>query len=323
MLLLPRSSFSTICRSLLAHEWVTSVAEVPANKHKTILLLHGLFGDKKNLKRFAKQMCQRFSKWQVLLVDLPGHGETPALNKFADNLPSVHSTAEDIAYTCAQIGSAPPTAVIGHSLGGKVALAYLESSISGHFDTYFPLRATTIVPRSTWTLDSVPGIVKREEMSGATKRHFDNVDNVLKAVARVRMPVASKSVLMAELLQQGVSEAMAQRMTMNMASAPGGGLVFVLDLRICGALFNNYSSTDFLPLVELIGSGVVPGSRLDMVRAGRNASSWPAHRVTALESLCVNGKSATLSVLPKSGHNVHIDNPSGLLELMTPFFSAE
>jgi pimeloyl-ACP methyl ester carboxylesterase len=74
-------------------------------------------------RRFWEPQVRRFvSAHQVLAVDLRGHGESAA--------PSERYTmrlfAEDLAWTCTQLGIEKPV-VIGHSLGGMVALDFAST----------------------------------------------------------------------------------------------------------------------------------------------------------------------------------------------------
>jgi pimeloyl-ACP methyl ester carboxylesterase len=52
-------------------------AKPPANDSKTLVLLHGWMGDREEWDYAAKILAQLLpSKWSILSVDLPGHGES-------------------------------------------------------------------------------------------------------------------------------------------------------------------------------------------------------------------------------------------------------
>jgi esterase len=78
-----------------------------------VLILHGLFGSAGNWAGVARALGERF---RVLSLDLRNHGASPW-----DDRMDYPAMAEDVAQFIAtrQLGSA---AVIGHSLGGKVAM---------------------------------------------------------------------------------------------------------------------------------------------------------------------------------------------------------
>jgi pimeloyl-ACP methyl ester carboxylesterase len=79
-----------------------------------VALLHGLFGQARNFGAIQRHLAARR---RVLAMDLRNHGanpETPGM--------SYAQMAADVAETLAARG-ATPAAVIGHSMGGKVAMA--------------------------------------------------------------------------------------------------------------------------------------------------------------------------------------------------------
>lgn len=78
-----------------------------------VLLLHGLFGTAKNLGQIARALATRA---KVVSLDLRNHGDSPhaaAMDYVA--------MAGDVADTCAEAGITR-AAIIGHSMGGKVAM---------------------------------------------------------------------------------------------------------------------------------------------------------------------------------------------------------
>ena len=77
-----------------------------------LVLLHGLFGAGENLRVIAKALADHR---EVHMVDLPNHGQSPHLNT-SDYLAMSDAVDE---YLRSLDG---PTAVIGHSMGGKVAM---------------------------------------------------------------------------------------------------------------------------------------------------------------------------------------------------------
>jgi len=76
-----------------------------------ILFLHGLFGQGRNWTQIAKAFTDRH---RVTLVDLPHHGRSPWQDEF-DYL----AVADDVA---ALLDRSDPVALVGHSMGGKVAM---------------------------------------------------------------------------------------------------------------------------------------------------------------------------------------------------------
>lgn len=79
-----------------------------------VVLLHGLFGAGRNWGGIQKRLALRH---RVLAPDLRNHGES-------DRAPAMDyaAMAEDVCEVIARRGLAP-AAVLGHSMGGKVAMA--------------------------------------------------------------------------------------------------------------------------------------------------------------------------------------------------------
>lgn len=80
-----------------------------------VVFLHGLFGRGKNFARIAKDLQPEV---RSLLVDLPNHGRS-AWTESVDHEQMADSVAETLRNGFAAQG---PVAVVGHSLGGKVAM---------------------------------------------------------------------------------------------------------------------------------------------------------------------------------------------------------
>jgi esterase len=78
-----------------------------------LLILHGLFGSLDNWRSLASKFARQF---KVITVDLPSHGRSPAKESF--NYPSL---ARDLVSFMDQ-QAIPAAALLGHSLGGKVAM---------------------------------------------------------------------------------------------------------------------------------------------------------------------------------------------------------
>lgn len=78
----------------------------------TVAFMHGLFGQGKNFQSIAKSLAPDF---RSVLVDLPNHGES-AWTDTIDYTQMADAIADELR------GIADRLAVVGHSLGGKVAM---------------------------------------------------------------------------------------------------------------------------------------------------------------------------------------------------------
>jgi pimeloyl-ACP methyl ester carboxylesterase len=79
-----------------------------------VVFLHGLFGQGKNWTTIAKRLSESA---RVLLVDLPNHGRSPWTDHF-----SYPDMADQVAQLLQAQGGDDQWAVVGHSMGGKVAM---------------------------------------------------------------------------------------------------------------------------------------------------------------------------------------------------------
>ena len=91
-----------------------NTVEAGAAGDPPLVVLHGLFGSARNWGAIGKRLS---SKRRVLAMDLRNHGASPR----ADAM-DYASMAADVAETMEAAGAAP-AAVLGHSMGGKVAMA--------------------------------------------------------------------------------------------------------------------------------------------------------------------------------------------------------
>ncbi|OAW00096.1 hypothetical protein PTTG_05941 [Puccinia triticina 1-1 BBBD Race 1] len=98
-----------------------------ADRHSPIIILHGLFGSKQNWRSLAKRLSQATLK-TVYTLDLRNHGESQATPGFTSYL----DYSSDIKHFITT-NNLRNVILIGHSMGGKVAMSLaLESSISPH-----------------------------------------------------------------------------------------------------------------------------------------------------------------------------------------------
>jgi pimeloyl-ACP methyl ester carboxylesterase len=80
-----------------------------------VVFLHGLFGQGKNWTTVAKALSDEA---RVTLVDLPNHGRSAWTDHF-----SYPEMADQVAGLLESQGDGEPYAVVGHSMGGKIAMA--------------------------------------------------------------------------------------------------------------------------------------------------------------------------------------------------------
>src|SRR6056297_955124 len=86
-----------------------------------LVVLHGLFGSRRNWRGAAKALVAlegiRGQGLTVFTVDLRHHGESPNRGPF-----SLEALAQDVCACIEGPAGGGPVILLGHSLGGKVAL---------------------------------------------------------------------------------------------------------------------------------------------------------------------------------------------------------
>lgn len=86
----------------------------PLGEGSPVVLLHGLFGQARNFAGVQRQLAETF---QVVALDLRNHGGSPHGAAM-----DYRTMAGDVLETLAELGL-PPCPIIGHSMGGKTAMA--------------------------------------------------------------------------------------------------------------------------------------------------------------------------------------------------------
>jgi len=259
----------------LNHEWAGD-----PSAPKVLLVLHGIMGNLRNWRSFARRMAENVPGWRVLTVDLRNHGRSLGAPPPHD-LPSAARDLLDLGVVA--------DAVAGHSFGGKVAMEYLRLEPRG-------LERVMI-------LDCPLSAVPHEE------RGTSQVARVIEAVAAIPVPVQRRSEVAEILRNRGFSRSLAGWMSTNLRDADGGW-TWSFDPEGVRALLQDYWSRDEYDLLETPPGGV----HIDLVRAVDSDRWSPAE----LERMAGLGGLPHVSrhLLADAGHWLHVDNPEGLLALM-------
>jgi pimeloyl-ACP methyl ester carboxylesterase len=253
------------------------------------VLLHGILGSARNLRSMAQQLAAQLPDWQWLLVDLCGHGDSTG----APAPHSVQACVADVTALCQHLGL-QPSAVIGHSFGGKVALELARPQSA---DLWPRLR-------QVWALDTQPHLTQRDDAGKS------GVLQVLEALREVPQPLAQRSDVVRELLARGQPQAIAQWMTTNVVQGPDG-LRWRFDLDVIELLLASYFATDSWPALREPAAGV----DVHLLRAGREPR-WTGQLIAELDA--ARHPRLHVHVLANAGHWVHVDDLPGLLGILTP-----
>ncbi|HMV69381.1 MAG TPA: alpha/beta fold hydrolase [Myxococcota bacterium] len=239
-------------------------------------ILHGILGSGRNWRAFSRRLAERLPDWRFVSIDLRNHGDSHP----ADPPHTVAACARDLGELAARIGA--PAAVIGHSFGGKVAMAYGRDVDA----------AARIV-----AVDAVPFAVDPGALD-------DEVLAVLAMIERLPMPARDHAEVQRAFVEAGFSEMIAGWMTTNLRRAPDG-LRWRLNVPAMREMLVSYAAEDLGPW--LAG----PGGPVCLVRAGRS-QRWTAEALARLASL----PRAQVELVAESGHWVHVEAPDALLGII-------
>lgn len=243
---------------------------------KRTIVLHGVLGSGRNLHSFARRLTQADPTRSFELVDLTGHGQSPPLPAGA----TMASIARDVLDTAQAVGAAEPFDIIGHSLGGRIALAAAGEA---------PQRV-----RSVTMLDISPGPLD-SQATGSRQV----LDVLLKAPALT----ASREEMRAHLQATGLSPGLAEWLLTNVRPQDGG-FGWRIDAGAIDEAFERLNQTDLWPVVE---AGAHP---ITCIRGGRSRYVTDAD----VERLQASG--ARVFTLEGAGHYLHVDALDELVSIV-------
>jgi len=294
--------------SVLAHKWVASGAlkGKPAfARARVCVVLHGIMGSGRNWMTAARQIVKRAPHYKVLLVDHRGHGENGTRIEGPHDL---DACGRDVVATVrAATGAAAPTPstpeallacgtapmVLGHSFGGKVALAYARNRVdSGH-------RA----PNRTWLLDSNP-----QHARGASASTTKHVLGVLKQAVKLWYPTKNDAI--DSLVLMGLDDPTARWLAMTTKKDADGRVVFTYDVEAVEAMYASYNNSD----CTLIARELAATDQFGLVVAGRGRMGLFDPKSDIEGEMGLPG--SAIFNMADAGHNVHVDDLPGLLDIL-------
>jgi esterase len=259
---------------LLEHDLIAA-----GQPERWLYVLHGIFGAGRNWASPVRRVVRRRPEWGAVLVDLRQHGGSQGF----EPPHTVAAAAADVAALAASL-ERPPAALLGHSFGGKVALAFLRDHGAAGLQL--------------WVVDSTPEA--REPAGGAWA--------MLSLLRRVPGEFATRADGVAALEAEGVTTPLAQWMATNLEES-GGRYRWRLDLDDMETLLRDFFAQDLWPVVERPPAGaeihllkaeestVLEGGALARAEAAAAAGRVHLHRLAG-------------------GHWLNADNPGAIEDLL-------
>jgi pimeloyl-ACP methyl ester carboxylesterase len=269
-------------RPRLHHDVIPAAGEASPSGRPWMYLLHGIFGAGRNWRSIGRRVSETRPPWGAVAVDLRLHGRSPAFVP-PHTLTACAADLEDLARDTDLV----PTAVLGHSFGGKVALSYLKLAAS-----------SGPVPQQLWIMDSTP----------AARVPTGDPQRMLRTVRALPPIFESRARAIDDLEKAGFAHSVGQWMSANLRRTEQG-LVWGLDFDALEGLLEDFFRTDLWSVVERPPEGV----SLHFVRASRsNVLTAPeAERIRAA------GRNEPVFLhLVEGGHWLNADNPSAVLDLL-------
>ena len=136
----------------------TSISYTDQGKGTAVVLLHGFLENKKMWNAFIPEWSKKF---RIITIDLLGHGETECMgyvHSMENNADAVHEVLSELRLRKAIL--------VGHSMGGYVALAFAE--------LYPDVVKGLVLLNSTSRADSDERKTNRDRAIKAVKQSFQN-----------------------------------------------------------------------------------------------------------------------------------------------------
>lgn len=244
---------------------------------RPLVILHGLFGSKRNWASIAAKLA---AHRRVLAVDLRNHGQSPWADRH--DYPAL---ADDVAHLIReQVGG--PAAVLGHSMGGKVAMM-------------LALDAPELVERLV-VVDIAPARSQSDSLA------------VLRAMKGVPLAACARRADVEEAMAADIPDRLVRGfVAQNVRIAPEG-LSWGVNLDALERHADDILGFPEIPAGRRFDKPAlfIAGARADYIRPEHHAE---IRRLFPL---------ATIETIADAGHWVHADAPEAFLAAVTRFTMA-
>jgi pimeloyl-ACP methyl ester carboxylesterase len=246
-----------------------------------LVMLHGIYGRGRNWQTIARGVVAGRPEYGCWLVDLPYHGDSPP----GTHGDTIAGLADDVLeWLKAQ--HVTPTAILGHSYGGKVALAMADRERDARLQV--------------WVIDSTP---EAKPPSGSAW-------GMLEVVRRLPPRFATREEAVDAVMQAGYAQGVAQWMATNLVRS-GDGFSWSIDFDAMERLLRDFFKTDLWRVVE----SPAPQHEIHFVKASESSaiSSEVVKRLEASGNVHVHLHHLS------GGHWIHAESPQAVASLLIEY----
>lgn len=238
-----------------------------------LVILHGLFGSSDNWRGLATQLAKHF---QVITVDLRNHGKSPHSSEQNYQL-----MADDLAELFDRL-TLKNTDIVGHSLGGKVAMAFAQ---------YYQQHINKMI-----VVDMAP------------RQYIDEHSKIFKALLAVDFSECLTRRDVDAFLSNDIADKAVRQFLLTNLNTSNERLSWRLNI---SALFDNYSF-----LLQPVCENKTINIKSCFIRGGRS-TYIKSEDEKLIKSTFPNSEIYTIE---EAGHWVHADTPKPFLTKVTEFF---
>lgn len=242
---------------------------------RPVVLLHGFLGAGRNLLGLARRWASADATRRFLLPDLTGHGGSPPLPEGTD----LYAMGRHVVETLRAAGVTDPLSIVGHSLGGRVALA-----------------ARIAVP------GAVGPVTLLDIGPSAMSEGADEGGRTSRALLTLPELVSDRETAREALLAQGLDRGIVEWLLTNLVPR-GDAYGWRIDRAALAAFRPRLTGVELWPAITRDGTTrVVRGARSGYV---------PVEELARLQQAGV-----VVESLVNSGHFVHVDQPAALVDAL-------
>jgi esterase len=242
--------------------------------HRPLVLLHGLLGSARNLGTLARLLAERRPDLDLIAFDLPGHGASPPLPPGAD----AATLAAEVLAAARALDLRPPLALVGHSLGGRVAL-----------------RAAALAPAvidAVTLLDIAPGPLAAGGQMARVLDILNEAPDTFETRGRARE----------HLLGAGLAPALVDWLLLNLEATGDGRACWRVDRHALADLHARVAAEDLWPIVE--------SPREWTLRCVRGAPGY----VSDDDARRLEAAGGPVTTIAGAGHFLHAERPHEVAE---------